>query len=228
MQKVLRATSYCTESYSAWSRACDPSMFPPEKIYTDSSLEGEYMLDGMFVFFICSWSLFGLFLHPFPCLLCSLYDKSFLSLRCSVWSPSPIYIPALHLIPPFLFFLSLCCSSPASCLSALYPVAEGFRLGLSSVCGKVVLQLAACPTRGLSLLGRATHTSAPPLHQLRHNALAGSQLLDRHRKVNSSEGTRQFHVVKFTGKYETAVLGGVCIPKIFAFLYELFLFSKDK
>lgn len=39
-------------------------MFPLEKISPDSPLEGKYMLDGMFVFFICSLSLHRLFLHP--------------------------------------------------------------------------------------------------------------------------------------------------------------------
>lgn len=51
-------------------------MFPPEKISPDSLLEGKYMLDGMFVFFICSLSLHRLFLYPYPSLLCSFYDDS--------------------------------------------------------------------------------------------------------------------------------------------------------
>lgn len=92
MQKVLRAASYSTVSYSAWSEACDPCMFPPEKLSPDSLLEGEYMLDGMFVFFICSVSLHSPFLHPFPSLLAAFYDDSLFSLRFNVWSPSPIYI----------------------------------------------------------------------------------------------------------------------------------------
>lgn len=105
MQKVLRADSYSTVSYSAWSRACDPCMFSPEKISPDSLLEGEYMLDGMFVFFICSLSLPRVFLHPFFSLLCAFYDDSFFSLRVSVWSPSPIYISV-----PFSDFFSFCFS----------------------------------------------------------------------------------------------------------------------
>lgn len=116
MQKVLRATSYSTVSYSAWSRACDPCMFPPEKISPDSSLEGKYMLYGKFVFFICSLSLHSLFLHAFPSLLCSFYDNSFFSMRFNVWSPSPIYISvplliSLLLTLPFFLILSFCCSS---------------------------------------------------------------------------------------------------------------------
>ncbi|TKS69707.1 disintegrin and metalloproteinase with thrombospondin motifs 18 [Collichthys lucidus] len=71
-------------------------------------------------------------------------------------------------------------TSPAVVLDcALCLVAEESRLGPSNVSAKVAPQLAACPTRGLSLLGLATHTSALPLPLLRHNAQAGSRLLDR-------------------------------------------------
>ena len=66
IQNVLRATSYSTVSYSAWSGACDACMFLPEKICPDSPLEGKYMLDGMFVFLICSLSLYGLFPPSVP------------------------------------------------------------------------------------------------------------------------------------------------------------------
>lgn len=185
MQKVLRAASYSTVSYSAWSEACDPCMFPPEKLSPDSLLEGEYMLDGMFVFFICSVSLHSPFLHPFPSLLAAFYDDSLFSLRFNVWSPSPIYI---------CYF----CSAPSAshcalhflCLSvsALCPVAEESRLGPSSVYVRVALRPAACLTRGLSLPGPATHTSALLLPWLRCNGPAGSRLLARHWKVNSCEG----------------------------------------
>lgn len=133
----------------------------------------------------------------------------FSSLHFNVWS-SPIYnsVPSSHFSPPHsaLLFVSdslliLSCRR----LSAPCPVAVESRLGPSSVSGKVALQLAACPTRGLSLPGLATHTSAPPLPRLRHSAPAGSQLLDRHSKVNSSEGTRQIHPVSFPDNHEITV-----------------------
>ena len=210
MQKVLRAASYSTVSYSAWSEACDPCMFPPEKISPDSLLEGEYMLDGMFVFFICSVSLHSPFLHPFPSLLAAFYDDSLFSSRFNVWSPSPIYICFFS----FLNF-SLCSSflslSVCHCVSALCPVAEESRLGPSSVYGKVALQLAACPTRGLSLPGLATHTSALMLPWLRCNGPAGSRLLARHWKVNSCERRRQVHPVPLAYTFEFSVLCGVGI-----------------
>lgn len=188
MQRVLRAASYSAVSYSAWSRACDLCMFSPEKISPDSLLEGEYMLDGMFVFFICSLSPHRLFLHPFPSLLCAFNDDSFFALRFSAWSPSPIYIPAPSSSHSALRFVSVSVSF-LSChrVSALYPVAGESRLGPSSVSGKVGPQLAACPTRGPSLPGLATHSSAPLPPRPQHKALEGSQLSDQHWKVNSWE-----------------------------------------
>lgn len=176
MQKVLRATSYSTVSYSAWSRACDPCMSPPEKISPDSLLEGKYMLYGMFVFFICSLSLHRLFLHAFPSFLSSVYDDSFSSVRFSIWSSSPIYnavpTPLISLLSNStllfnpVFLLLFVSRLRGFCLSAPCPVAEGSRLGPSSVSGKVALQLAACPTIGPSPPGRAIHTSAPLLLRL--------------------------------------------------------------
>lgn len=97
----------------------------------------------------------------------------------------------LLFISPCLFFLSyLSPSSPFVSVSlpslsglrvsAPCPAVEESRLGPSSVSGKVALQLAACHTRGLSLRGRATHTSAPLLPRLRRNGPAGSHLPDPH------------------------------------------------
>ncbi len=217
MQKVLRATSYSTVAYSAWSRACDPCMFAPEKISPDSLLEGEYMLDGMFVFFICSLSLHRLFLHPFPSLLCSFYDDSIFSLSFSVWSPSPIYmsVPSSDFSPSHsaLLFVSVSLLLLSHHrVSALCPVGEESRLGPSSVSGKVALQLAACLTRGPSLLGLATHTSAPLLLRLWHTTPAMSQLLDQQWKVKSSEGKRQIQLVYFACNHDRTLLCGVCIP----------------
>lgn len=65
-------------------------------------------------------------------------------------------------------------------VSALCPVAEESRLGPSSVYVRVALRPAACLTRGLSLPGPATHTSALLLPWLRCNGPAGSRLLARH------------------------------------------------
>lgn len=169
-------------------------MFSPEKISPDSLLEGEYMLDGMFVFFISSLSLHRLFPPPFPLPPLRFLWWFCFSPRLTVWSPSPIYIS----VPPsdffssvffsFLFFRSLCRFLFTTGASAPCPVAEGSRLGPSSVSDKVALQLAACPIRDPSLPGRVTPSSALPLPRPQHRALAAlSQLEDQHWKVNSSE-----------------------------------------
>lgn len=77
-------------------------MFPPEEISPDSLLEGKYMLDGMFVFFICSLSLHRLFLHP--------SSAPFITIPLSLCAST------LHLL---LLFISLCVS--LSCLSFSLP-----------------------------------------------------------------------------------------------------------
>lgn len=104
--------------------------------------------------------------------------------RASAFDLLPLFIsPCLFLTSSHsaLLFVSVSLLF-LSChhVSALCPVAEESRLGPSSVSGKVAPQLAACPTRGPSLPGLATHSSAPLLPQPQHKALAGSQLLDRH------------------------------------------------
>lgn len=78
-------------------------MFSPEKISPDSLLEGEYMLDGMFVFFISSLSLHRLFPPPFPLPPLRFLWWCRFSPRLAVWSPSPIYIS----VPPSDFFSSV-------------------------------------------------------------------------------------------------------------------------
>lgn len=149
------------------------------------------MQDGMFVFFICSLPLRRLFLHqslpppPLPC-----YDESFSSLHFSVCSPPPIYICVtlsdFHSVLLFVWtsLLLLSCHN----LSAPYPAVEESRLGPSSVSDKVALQLAACPTRGPSLPGLATHNivllQPRPQPQPQHKALVGSGLWGQLLKVN--------------------------------------------
>ena len=60
-------------------------------------------------------------------------------------------------------------------VSAQCPVEEESRLGPSSVFGRVALQLAACPSRDLSLPGLATLSSAPLPPLSLHKALARPQ-----------------------------------------------------
>lgn len=194
-------------------------MFPPEKISPDSLLEGEYMLDGMFVFFICSLSRHRLFIHlspPFPA-----------RFTMMMFDLLPLFITLWLFLLSLLLFVSLLFPS-CLCVSALCLVAEESRLGPSNVSAKVAPQLAACPTRGLSLLGLATHTSALPLPLLRHNAQAGSQLLDRPWKVNSSDKFNQFHFL-ITMKLQLCVHSLVWgwFSAFYCFAFFLFL-SNDK
>lgn len=79
-------------------------MFSPEKISPDSLLEGEYMLDGMFVFFISSLSLHRLFPPPFPLPpLCFLWWFCFS--RASPFDLLPLFISlCLPLISSHQFF----------------------------------------------------------------------------------------------------------------------------
>lgn len=163
-------------------------------------LPGRQVHAGWDVFLICSLSLCGLSPPSVPLppllLLWRLFSlhafQRFISFSY-LYPCTPSHFSPSNSAFPFVFVSLLCL--PCLCLSALCPVAEGFRLGPSSVSGKVALQLAACPIRGLSLLGHVTHTSAPPLPLLQHNALAGSQLLDRHLKVNSRGSKIQIHPV---------------------------------
>lgn len=146
------------------------------------------MLDGMFVFFISSLSLHRLFPPPFPLPpLRFFYDDS-VSPRASPFDLLPLFISlCLPLISShqfffsFLFFRSLCRFHFSTGASAPCPVAEGSRLGPSSVSDKVAPQLAACPIRDLSLPGHVTPSSALPLPRPQHRALAAlSQLEDQH------------------------------------------------
>lgn len=154
-------------------------------------LQGRYMVLGLFVFFICSLSLRRVFFHSFPSLPLSLYYSCFSSLKLFpllfVWLCFLLYL--------FFSFVSFLFGSlpllSCLCLSALCPVAEESRLDPSNVFDKVAPQLVACHTRGLSLLGHATRSSARLLPRLQHIALAaGSQLLDQHWKVYFSEGAK--------------------------------------
>lgn len=147
------------------------------------------MLDGMFVLFICLLHLYLCMdffpppapLPPRPPFMTTLFPprtSTCFDLLLLFISPRPFLI-SLLLSFCLLPFVGLRLSAPC-------PVAAGCRLGPYSVSGKVAPQLAACPTRGPSLPGRATHTFAPPLPLLQHSALAGSRLPGRHGKVNSS------------------------------------------
>lgn len=217
MQKVWRAASCSTVSYSASSQACDPCMFSPEKISPDSLLGGKYMQDGMFVFFICSLSLHRLFLHPsLPPPPLWFYDESFSSLHFSVWSPPPIYIcvpfsdflfcSSFYLFSTSLLFLS--CHN----LSAPYPVVEESRLGPSSVSGKVALQLAACPTRGPSLPGLVTHNSVLLRPQPQRKVLVGSGLLGWLLKVNLENFIYDWNHSSFTARLTLLVFSKLFSP----------------
>lgn len=108
--------------------------------------------------YLFSSSLHLFFVHPstFPPSLDCSFSWQFLFLQA--WSPT------LYLCGTFS------CCIICFCLSVLFPVAGGSRPGPSSVSGRAAPQPAACPTRGLSLPGRATHTSAPLLPLLRHIA----------------------------------------------------------
>lgn len=177
-------------------------MFSPEKISPDSLLEGKYMQDGMFVFFICSLSLHRLFLHPSlpPPLLCDFMMNPF--------PPCTLVLHLLHLFISVCLFLTSYSALlfiltsllfPSCCnLSALYPVVEESRLGLSSVSGKVALQLAACPTRGPSLPGLVTRNSVLLRPQPQHKALVGSGQLGRLLKVNARQFNQFYHANTIT------------------------------
>lgn len=172
-KKVQRSACNNRSSYSDWCLCL--SCFHPRR----SLLTAYWRAQTCQTTCLFSSSLHKVLLDQFLCLLCTFCSEYFPTASpCpSVFLSDICYIsslsaPSFAPLPPLFLRVSAQC-----------PVEEESRLGPSSVSGRVAPQLAACPTRDLTLPGLATLSSAPLPPLALHKAPARPQ----YRKVNSCQ-----------------------------------------
>lgn len=158
-----------TVSDSAWSQALDACKFGPEEMSPDSFARGREHAAWDICIHLFLVSAKTLPPPPYTPLMSAFFANTLLQI---LQNTSSACNSIASLMIASLRCIFICFFPCFLCLSALYPVEEGFRHEPSSVSSKVAPQPAVQPTRGPSLLGPATQTFAPRLPQLRHLTLA--------------------------------------------------------